>query len=144
LRELPTEFDDEMEHSYLSRRLEQEPEGRKLSVLWTTTDTAKCGRECISKFYHFCPSDTYSNSGVCCDDKKSCRKADFCSYHAPANSRGLKFWACPFDKYQCGKKGYFKLGPKSGDFGGVLIPNGPMKAGKICRYKIEIDKEGTD
>lgn len=107
-----------------------------MSVIFNTTDTAKCGSECIAKFNHFCPTDTYSNSGVCCDDKKSCRKADFCSYHAPANSRGLKFWACPYDKRLCGKTGFFKLGPKIKKKEGVLKPTKAMGSGKICRYKL--------
>ena len=109
---MPEDFDDGLEHNYTARRLEGESEshGRSLNEIFTTSDTIKCGRECISKFYHFCPTDTYSGSGICCDDIKSCRKADFCSYHAPANSRGLKFWACPYEKDLCGKDGLIKLG----------------------------------
>ena len=45
---------------------------RRLKSVFETDDTAKCGIECIEKFFHFCPSSTYGSSGVCCADIASC------------------------------------------------------------------------
>ena len=56
------------DHEKRNDRLLADPAGgRQLDDLFTTSDTAKCGSDCIEKGYYFCPDSTYGSQGTCCD-----------------------------------------------------------------------------
>jgi hypothetical protein len=79
---------------------------RKLSVLFTTKSSKKCVTECIDKKKYFCPDaikvkQHKDDSGYCCE-KHNCPKSDVCSFHAPVQSKGLKYWTCPHAIDVCG------------------------------------------
>jgi len=69
--------------------------------------------------------------------KSKAKKPDFCSFDAPSNSRGLKYWSCPYDAPLCGKDGLIKMSDDNKE--GMIYPVGYMDRAKICRYKLTID-----
>lgn len=116
--------------------------------MFETGDTRRCSRECIGEQNHFCPSNTYGPTGVCCDTYK-CAKGDFCSFHTPIESKGLKLWSCPYDRPLCGSpavkvvKSDNEKGPEGtkSSIMKFVRPSMEMSVDQLCRYKIIFHKK---
>lgn len=61
--------------------------------LFYTKDSFECKVVCIDTSNVFCP-DANGEGGQCCDGN-DCANVDYCSYSAPIDALGLKYWACP-------------------------------------------------
>ena len=109
---------------------------RNLQVIYSATQSSSC-KKCIDDNNFFCQNATGS-AGKCCQSSEVCDEIDVCSYHAPQESVGLKYWACPHSLLVCGVENLFM--PSDDGAASSIRPRSGYKSeftqSSMCRYRL--------
>ena len=105
-----------------------------MQFLFETSTSQRC-KACIDDNYYFC-QNSVGSSGQCCESSEDCQEVDVCSYHAPQESTGLRYWACPHSLEVCGVENLFV--PSFNGAAGTIRPRNTeeLTESAMCRYRL--------
>ena len=107
-----------------------------MQVLYSANLSSSC-KKCIDDNNFFC-QNAVGSAGVCCQESVGCTEVDVCSYHAPVDSTGLKYWACPHSLETCGVENLYV--PSDDGSASTLRPKGNYSTeftrNSMCRYRL--------
>ena len=111
--------------------------GSGITKFGTETSESSSCKKCIDENNFFC-QNAAGSSGVCCQDSDNCNEIDVGSYHAPINSIGLKYWACPHSLSTCGVENLYV--PSDDGSASTIRPRGNYQKdfiqNSMCRYRL--------